>query len=99
MDSTNLHSFAYGGSKPEVNTKIEATPEPEPEVPTYNGTSRFSPPPVITFEKVVADGTKYRIGAVWTWSYKHLMEHEAFNHALKHLKGEGEDPLHWKRLP
>lgn len=69
-------------------------------VADYVAESRFEAPPVITFEKVIADDSKqYRVGAIWTWSYKHLLEPEAFGHALKHLKGEGEDPLHWKRLP
>ena len=96
--STDLH-FGYGGNKPEAKTVVAPEPEKDTDGPTYTPTSRFSPPPVITFEKVVADESKHRVGDIWTWSYKHLLPHEALGHALKHLKGEGEDPLHWKQLP
>lgn len=96
-----MTTFDYGGAKPEAATQVGAqAASVAAEGPTYEPTSRFTAPPVITLEKTVADDSKrYRVGAIWTWSYKHLMEHEAFAHAIKHLKGEGEDPLHWKRLP
>lgn len=52
----------------------------------------------ILLEKVVADDHPMRVGHVFTYTYKSLLQWEARDRANKQLVFLKEDPLHWKDI-
>lgn len=80
------------GLTPEDPLEREFTPEPRPR--TFH---------TIHLERVVNTPSpgkyvKYRLGEVFTYTYKSLNHEQARARAVAMLKAQGEDPLWWKEL-
>ena len=76
----------------------EAEPITDEERELYKPEPRPRDYKEILLEKVVADSAPLRLGHVFRYTYKSLLQWEARDRANKQLIFLKEDPLHWKDI-